>query len=729
MGAEADTIGAMKRAKVVGRLGGILLLPWLSLTVHGAITIQPWAPLYRGIDFTTGQADTNEVREQKVFAMRVDLTDPTVEFFSTPSNGNGSLETYGQTTTTFVGTYGVAVGVNANFFSPVSTIPNDPRDLSGLAISQGNIVSPYESIRPSATITRSNQVAFITTAPGTYSNIWTAVSGSDLVLIGGVPQLGGCVTSFCLENPRTALGLSQNGRYFYMMVIDGRQPGWSDGATLEETGQWLLRLGAWTGLNLDGGGSSAMAVAQSGGAVLLNRPSGGVQRVDGNHIGVFAQPLAQPPVIAAQPLSQTILAGQSATFSVGVGGAALLSYFWQLNGHLLPGATSSSYTVANAQSSQGGEYSVLVTNAYGSVLSSNALLSVLPVGAWGDNSFGQISPVPSATNVVAIAAGGWHSLTLRADGMVVGWGDDWSGQCIAPAELTNAVAIAAGGYHSLAIRASCTVVAWGNNDYDQCAVPPGLENVYAVAAGTWHSVALRTDGTVVAWGDNSAGQTAVPHGLANVVAVAAGGNHSLALKADGTVVGWGENVDAHGHFVGQSMVPSGLTNALAIAAGEYHSLCLRADSTVIAWGDNSDGQCSVPLGLTNAVAVAGGGAHSLALKADGTVAAWGADWSGQCSLPPGLTNIAAVSAGADHTLVLPDGALPLPRLFHPARRGNQFSVLLQTASRRYYALEFTDSPGQTDWSVLPAAAGNGALRLLTDPAAGAPHRFYRVKQW
>ena len=712
----------------------LIFLASLALTSHGEITVQPWTPVFRGIDFTTGQADTNEVREQKVFALRVDLTEPTVEFFSTPSNGAGLLETFGQTTTTFVDTYGVAVGVNANFFSPVSTIPNDPRDLSGLAISRDDIVSPYESIRPSLTITRSNQVAFLTSAPGNLSNIWTAVSGSDLVLIGGVPQLGSCTTSFCLENPRTALGLSQDNRYLYMMVIDGRQPGWSDGATLEETGQWLLRLGAWTGLNMDGGGSSAMAMAQSGPAVLLNRVSGGVERVDGNNFGVFALPLSQPPVllppvIESQPSSQTMLGGQSTTFYVSATGTTPLSYFWRLNGNPLSGATLSSYTVANAQSFQGGAYSVLVTNAGGSILSSNALLSVLPVGAWGDNSFGQLNTAASASNAVAVAAGSWHSLLLGADGRVVGWGDDDSGQCDAPVGLTDAVAIAGGGYHSLAIRANCTVVAWGDNDYRQCAVPSGLENVFAVAAGVWHSLALRTDGTVVGWGDNSEGQASIPQGLSEVVSVAAGGNHSLALQADGTVVGWGENADANGNFAGQSLVPHGLTNATAIAAGEYHSLCLRADGTVAAWGDDSDGQSSVPPGLTNVVAIAGGGAHSLALKADGTVVAWGANWAGECGLPPGLSNLTAVAAGAYHTLVMPDPSLRMPQLFHPARQGTRFNLLLQTVSRRSYGLEYKDSLGATNWTALPSAAGNGALRLLTDPAAVALHRFYRVRQW
>src|SRR5262245_17532042 len=212
--------------KIIVRL--LLLLIALSPQEgEAAFSVNPWTPIFRGVDFTTGEADTNEVRQQKVFALRVDLFEPTVEFFSTPSNEAAPLETFGQTTTTFVQSYGVAAGVNANFFSPVNITPNDPRDLSGLAISQGIIVSAFENGRPSVLITRSNQVSFVTSAPANYNNVWTAVSGSDRVLINGVSQLAGCTTSFCGPNPRTALGLSQNQRYFYMVVIDGRQPGWS----------------------------------------------------------------------------------------------------------------------------------------------------------------------------------------------------------------------------------------------------------------------------------------------------------------------------------------------------------------------------------------------------------------------------------------------------------------------------------------------------------------------
>src|SRR5687768_7151959 len=49
--------------------------------------------------------------------------------------------------------------------------------------------------------------------------------------------------------------------------------------------------------------------------------------------------------------------------------------------------------------------------------------------AWGSNAFGQVTIPPGATNVVAIAAGFFHSLALRANGTVVAWGDNTKGQC------------------------------------------------------------------------------------------------------------------------------------------------------------------------------------------------------------------------------------------------------------------------------------------------------------
>jgi len=488
--------------------------------------------------------------------------------------------------------------------------------------------------------------------------------------------------------------------------------------------QWRLNLAAISGATDQ---SYTRTNVQSGDAgsysVVVTNQFGSVTSTDAVLV------LNKPPSVTTQPQSQTAIVGQSVTFDVSASGTPPFSYQWQFNGSSVPGATGSSFSLASAQRTNGGAYSVVVMNGVGSVVSSNAVLSFIALDAWGDDTLDQLDFSIAAQNVIAIAAGGWHSLALRADGVVLAWGDDSSGQCDIPTNILPVLAIAAGGYHSLAIQADGTVSAWGANDYFQTTVPAGLKSVIGVGAGSWHSLALRRDGTVVAWGDNTWGQTSVPTGLSNVIAVAAGGNHSLALRADGTVVAWGENSDADGTFVGQSVVPEGLTNALAVAAGDYHSLAVRADGTVVAWGDESQGQISLPAGLRNIVAVAAGAAHSLALKSDGTVVAWGANWNGQCTLPPGLTNVIGLGAGGYHSLALRSGSLPVPQLLGFARQGTRFSALAQSLNRQSYALEYQNSLNESDWSALCTNAGNGALIQLSDTALATGRRFYRLRQW
>ena len=94
------------------------------------------------------------------------------------------------------------------------------------------------------------------------------------------------------------------------------------------------------------------------------------------------------------------------------------------------------------------------------------------------------------TNVVAIAAGGFHSLALKNNGPIVAWGDNSDGQCSPPPDATGIISLAGGGAHTLALKSDTTVKAWGNNYYGQCSFPPGLTNVIAIAAGNSHSLAL-----------------------------------------------------------------------------------------------------------------------------------------------------------------------------------------------------------------------------------------------
>ena len=91
-------------------------------------------------------------------------------------------------------------------------------------------------------------------------------------------------------------------------------------------------------------------------------------------------PFPTAPSITTQPANLTVFVGGSATFSVTAGGTTPLSYQWNFNGTNIVGATNTMLTLTNMQLNQAGNYAVLVTNNYGSILSSNAVLMVNPPG-------------------------------------------------------------------------------------------------------------------------------------------------------------------------------------------------------------------------------------------------------------------------------------------------------------------------------------------------------------
>ena len=78
------------------------------------------------------------------------------------------------------------------------------------------------------------------------------------------------------------------------------------------------------------------------------------------------------------------------------------------------------------------------------------------------------------------------------------------------------------------------------------------------------------------------------------------------------------------------------------------------------------------------------------------------------------------------TFIIEQECLIIPAIFC---QGNRFNALIQTLSGRNYALEFNDSLAATNWTALSTNAGNGALRVLSDPSATPSQRFYRMRQW
>jgi exopolysaccharide biosynthesis protein len=74
--------------------------------------------------------------------------------------------------------------------------------------------------------------------------------------------------------PRTAVGTDATGALLWLVVVDGRQPGFSEGMSVSELGGLMKELGCREAANMDGGGSSVMGLAGAGGALrLMNSPS------------------------------------------------------------------------------------------------------------------------------------------------------------------------------------------------------------------------------------------------------------------------------------------------------------------------------------------------------------------------------------------------------------------------------------------------------------------------
>ncbi|HET7143505.1 MAG TPA: phosphodiester glycosidase family protein, partial [Anaerolineales bacterium] len=88
------------------------------------------------------------------------------------------------------------------------------------------------------------------------------------------------------------IGINHNGRWLYLVVVDGRQPFYSTGATYKELADILLDLGADEAMALDGGGSSTMVIqGDNGQPLVLNSPIDsfipGRERAVANHLGIY----------------------------------------------------------------------------------------------------------------------------------------------------------------------------------------------------------------------------------------------------------------------------------------------------------------------------------------------------------------------------------------------------------------------------------------------------------
>jgi alpha-tubulin suppressor-like RCC1 family protein len=312
---------------------------------------------------------------------------------------------------------------------------------------------------------------------------------------------------------------------------------------------------------------------------------------------------------------------------------------------------------------------------------------------WGGGPRYWPNQVGTDTDWRTIAAGYYHTLSIKNDGSLWGWGGNWNGVLgdgttaskATPQQIgTNFdwTQVAAGIYHSVALKNDGTLWAWGLNDHGQLGdgsntkrnIPTRIGNDsdwVKIACGLYHTLAVKSDGTLWAWGYNNYGQLGegttqnqnVPVQVgssSNWVAVGGGYLHSMALKDDGTLWGWGYNV--YGQLgdgtATTHTTPSPCNNGsdwIDVSTGSYHTLALKADGTLWGWGRSFEGQVGTGSNyfVLSTPGQIGQGAdwvefsarmnHSMALKVDGTVWGWGPNFYGE--LGTGDTDHRSVPTG------------------------------------------------------------------------------------
>ncbi|RMF48733.1 MAG: phosphodiester glycosidase family protein [Anaerolineae bacterium] len=287
------------RKRILAGCGGLLLVCgclWIGILAWPYVRPQP-APiaserLFEGVTYT--RRVTRSPRPLVIHIVQVDLKAEGIRLLVTPGDPKADLPLTARTTSQFVREFGVQIAINGDGFTPwggrgfwdTYPRPGDRIAPIGFAASQGVVYSQDTDSEPTVYFGPNNQVGF----EQPVGRVTNALSGNAVLVRQGkaLPQADEAPA------PRTALGVSGNGRYLYLVVVDGRQAGYSEGMTLDELAALFVELGAQNAINLDGGGSSTLVRAGRLGPVVMNSPihrgRPGWERPVGNHLGVFARP-------------------------------------------------------------------------------------------------------------------------------------------------------------------------------------------------------------------------------------------------------------------------------------------------------------------------------------------------------------------------------------------------------------------------------------------------------
>ncbi len=184
------------------------------------------------------------------------------------------------------GDFFIARGVNDGEGTNAAFRANQWSLVEGPAMADGKTWSMSEKPRP-CLVVHINHSVTIETRTTPENDAWEVIGGNMLLVKDGLDVAPDEKT----RHPRTAVGLDANGDKLIILLVDGRKPGVAVGMSYEELATEMRRLGCQQALNLDGGGSSTMAVrdAITGQITILNDPTDGHERAVANVLGISVE--------------------------------------------------------------------------------------------------------------------------------------------------------------------------------------------------------------------------------------------------------------------------------------------------------------------------------------------------------------------------------------------------------------------------------------------------------
>lgn len=255
----------------------------------------------------TYESETRTDPPNRLFVTKVNLGTRNLRLEVAPGgadpDGPGQWETTLMRPTDVAAREGFDLVINGDFFNirsakqatqsaPPAKTANHPEyqsksviwaDAVGPAVSNGRTWSTTKEPHPCLVVRKNGKV--------TIEDVTTPSADAQSVIAGNtmIVDDGKAVEHQNKKiHPRTVLGLDRKGKTLTILTVDGRRPGISVGMSYEELAKEMLRLGCWDAVNLDGGGSTILAMRDPKGGEYktLNTPSDGRERPVANVLGI-----------------------------------------------------------------------------------------------------------------------------------------------------------------------------------------------------------------------------------------------------------------------------------------------------------------------------------------------------------------------------------------------------------------------------------------------------------